>query len=136
MSDNAIAPFDASSLRDKVADRIKASFVDLIPEETWKQMVANEIKNLTDARIDGYNRTQTPSQLQTMINAEISRRIKEAIVTALNGQEYQGVWGDGTQQASAVVQEIIKQCAPNMVAALFGFIVNDALQHVRNGMSR
>lgn len=48
---NDIEKFDPSKLMDGVKDRIKATFVSLIPDEAWDQMLAKEIYIFTTGRI-------------------------------------------------------------------------------------
>lgn len=48
---NEIEKFDPSKLMDGVKDRIKATFVSLIPDEAWEQMLEKEIYVFTTGRI-------------------------------------------------------------------------------------
>ena len=48
---NDIERFDPSKLMDGVKDRIKATFVSLIPDEAWDQMLEKEIYIFTTGRI-------------------------------------------------------------------------------------
>lgn len=41
--DNQVEKFDPSTLMQGVKDRIKATFVSLVPDDKWEQMVQNEI---------------------------------------------------------------------------------------------
>lgn len=52
MTDNAIEKFDPSKLMDGVKERIKATFVSLIPDEMWEQMLEKEIYVFTTGRIE------------------------------------------------------------------------------------
>lgn len=48
---NQIEKFDPSKLMDGVRDRIKATFVSLIPDDAWEKMVEKEIYTFTTGRI-------------------------------------------------------------------------------------
>lgn len=48
---NEIEKFDPSKLMDGVKDRIKATFVSLIPDELWDSMVEKEVYVFTTGRI-------------------------------------------------------------------------------------
>lgn len=50
-SGNQIEKFDPSKLMDGVKDRIKSTFVSLIPDEAWEAMVEREIYIFTTGRI-------------------------------------------------------------------------------------
>lgn len=45
-----IEKFDPSKLMDGVKDRIKATFVSLIPDEQWEQMVYAESKSFLNLK--------------------------------------------------------------------------------------
>lgn len=49
---NEIEKFDPSKLMDGVKDRIKATFVSLIPDEVWEKMLEKEIYFFTTGRIE------------------------------------------------------------------------------------
>ncbi len=50
--DNNIEKFDPSKLMEGVKERIKATFVSLIPDEMWEQMLEKEIYVFTTGRIE------------------------------------------------------------------------------------
>ena len=50
-SGNGIEKFDPSKLMDGVKDRIKSTFVSLIPDDAWEKMVEREIYIFTTGRI-------------------------------------------------------------------------------------
>ena len=47
-----IEKFDPSKLMDGVKDRIKSTFVSLIPDDAWEKMVEKEIYVFTTGRIE------------------------------------------------------------------------------------
>jgi len=49
--DNQIEKFDPSKLMEGVKDRIKATFVSLIPDDAWEQMLEKELYVFTTGRI-------------------------------------------------------------------------------------
>lgn len=49
---NQIQKFDPSKLMEGVKDRIKATFVSLIPDDAWDRMVEKEIYIFTEGRIN------------------------------------------------------------------------------------
>ena len=53
--ENQIEKFDPSKLMDGVRDRIKATFVSLIPDEMWNAMVEKEIYVFTTGRIEQHH---------------------------------------------------------------------------------
>ena len=51
MAENQIEKFDPSKLMDGVKDRIKATFVSLIPDDAWSGMVERELYIFTTGKI-------------------------------------------------------------------------------------
>lgn len=49
--ENTVEKFDPSKLMEGVKDRIKATFVSLIPDDAWEQMLEKEIYIFTTGRI-------------------------------------------------------------------------------------
>lgn len=50
--ENQVEKFDPSKLMDGVKDRIKSTFVSLIPDDAWEKMVEKEIYIFTTGRIE------------------------------------------------------------------------------------
>lgn len=82
----ALVAFDPSTLKDRVSDQIRSSFVELIPEDAWKQMVQREIDWFTkeEVRQTGYYQERTlPSPLVILIRSELERMFKERLASEL-----------------------------------------------------
>lgn len=135
---NQVAAFDPNTLRDKITDRIKNSFVELVPEEAWQKMVQGVIDEMLTPKSHGYNNEKRPSEMQQMIRDEITKRMKETIAKTLDQPEYQAVWDDrsGRQSAGPLVQEIIKQCAPDLVKVMFSDLVGSLVVKIHNELRR
>lgn len=52
MEQNQVEKFDPAKLMDGVKDRIKSTFVSLIPDDMWAQMIEKEIYIFTTGRIE------------------------------------------------------------------------------------
>ncbi len=85
MSD--VVKHEVKSIGEKVSDRIRASFVDLIPEDAWKAMVQKEIVTFTEGVQEPYGRGTKPSPLQSIIRAELESRFKAEVIKAMDAQE-------------------------------------------------
>ena len=55
--DNQVEKFDPSRLMEGVKDRIKSTFVSLIPDDQWEKMVEKEIYVFTTGRIEIKSKT-------------------------------------------------------------------------------
>ncbi len=120
-----------NTLKDKITDRIKDSFIDLVPEEAWRGMVEKEIANFIEPNKDHYNKT-IPSPLQSLIHDELTRRFEVAIRAELDSHPLCGIDGE----ASEFIKEVIKKVSPALVEGLFSEIVQRAVITVQNSLIR
>lgn len=112
------------TLRDKISDRIRSSFVELIPEEAWKAMVQKEINTF---RTVG---------LPNLIKEELKERLSKVLKEELNKPEYQGYWdiGNGQKPSEAVI-EITKQLTPDLITAMWGSVIQRCVDELRNNLT-
>ncbi len=128
------AVFDVGTLKDKVSEKIKSAFVELIPEEQWKQLVSNEINRFTCKERDYSG--EKPSILSTMINEAIRERFKAKIQEALNGNGFDAMYDSmtGKDMASTVAKEIAVQYAPQIVESLMSNLIQTAINRLRSDL--
>jgi len=114
-----IEKFDPAKLMEGVRDRIKSTFVSLIPDEMWSQMVEKEIYIFTTGKIvphheykgdgkyfdweervpyedkdiyDNWGNIKVPAEvspLRKMIREELSAKFRANLKEYLEGEEYQ-----------------------------------------------
>lgn len=93
-----VQKFDPATLMQGVKDRIKATFVSLIPEEQWEEMVKKEVDKFFreyEIRGDGRRYVSDFSSLVTsLLKEECERRMKEY----LGSSEFQTIWADNGQK--------------------------------------
>ena len=135
--ENQIEKFDPSKLMDGVRDRIKATFVSLIPDDAWNSMVEKELYVFTTGKIiqhhdyshrdengeyvykdweervpynaGGYlDGNKDTSPLCQMIRDELREKFKEDLQKYLHGEEYQSAFEHyGAPAISKAVEEIL-----------------------------
>jgi hypothetical protein len=114
-----------ASIQEKVKERIQASFVDLIPQEMWEGMVQQHLKDFT---------TQV---LPKLVKDEAEKRARELLIAELGKPGWvSGLWGPAGPEPSPLLLEVIKQAAPDLVAALFGNLVQQMVMNLRNTQPR
>lgn len=122
----------AASLKDKVTERIRSQFVDLIPEDTWKGLVEQEIEWFTKKAERQYNQREWISPLQQEIREVLRALVDEAIKKALQDTEWLQKYGpDGSLLAGEAVIKLIKENAVEVVAQVFGSAVQGAVDNMR-----
>jgi hypothetical protein len=124
-------PVRLEDMKDRIRERIKAAFMDLIPEEKWDEIIKNEFDSLmldqerTEDRWGHTKREAKQSELKTMVRA----LVKDEFAKKLKA------WGE--ENMSAMVQtvdfdarfgELVKAAASEYIAHMGKTIVQDALR--------
>ena len=130
-----IVPFRPEQLRDKISERIRASFVDLIPEESWKQMVAEQIRHFTSVNKDLGGRNEL-SPLQQIIRDELSKRFKAQIIAYLDSSEMQEKWqqADNNYGPGKALKEILEGLVPQIVMVQQQNAAMDMIRRIKQSM--
>lgn len=103
-----VQKFDPATLMQGVKDRIKSTFVSLIPEEQWEEMVKKEVdKFFREYEIRGDGRryvSDFSSLVVSLLKEECERRMKEY----LGSPEFQTIWTDNGQKTiNHAIKEMI-----------------------------
>lgn len=86
---NDIVKFDTTILKERVAERIRGNFIELIPAEAFDALVNNEIAEFTTIKNrSGYNDNRNYSDLQKMIRDELQQRYREYVKEKFADPEY------------------------------------------------
>ena len=68
--EKAVEKFDPATIMQSVKDKIKATFVSLIPDVQWEQMVKSEVDYLFKKK-DGNYYSRQYSEFEALINTTI-----------------------------------------------------------------
>lgn len=137
-NDKAVVPYDASKLMDAVRDRIKAEFVGLIPEETWKQMVKAEVDRFFQEQAAynygyGQERRALPSQFQAIVWKALEDDTKERLKKFLESPDWQGDWdGKGSRNAGEAVKKIMVEKSGEIISAVLANAMGAAIESMRS----
>lgn len=117
-----------ASVQDKVRERIQTTFVDLIPNELWEGMVAQQIKEVTENLLPKLAREEAEKCIRIMIQAELEK------------PEWQPFWDIQSHtlgsRAGAAVKAVVRECSDDLVSALFGRFAQGMINDLRNGIQR
>lgn len=161
--DNNIEKFDPSQLMEGVKDRIKATFVSMIPDDVWNQMVEREIYIFTEGRIKQeydystkqYKEVRVPYQgdiekdqwgnkkpddispLQEMIRQGLRDKFKEDLDKYLTSDDYQIFWNEhGTPVVSKAIQEIIVKNSGAILRNVLEELMQRGFENLRASISQ
>lgn len=149
MENQQVEKFDPSKLMDGVKDRIKATFVSLIPDEQWEQMVNAESKKFFEPqRIleNSYNNTwkTIPSEFEQLVTKLMKEKAEIYIKELLNDPKYAitNIWqyNNNTQLSESKIQlsehldNMIKEKMPDMLEQMFKNMISSSFYNLFSQM--
>lgn len=121
-----------AKIEDVIANKIRAQFVELLPENTFKEMVEKALKDFTQKT--GYQ-NNSASPLEKLIEQELRDRFLRQVKAEFDKPEHLVHWGHNSQTPSIFVKEIISQLTPQIMEAFFGSMIQQAVSTLRNQIS-
>lgn len=143
------------NLQGKVAEKIRSSFMDLIPPEMFDKMVDSAMDEFINGNKEKrgriasktwnpltsreelvqYNPIFDSETLPGMIMVEIQKKGRAELIDILSSPDFTaGTWINGKQAATTAVEDMIKKHAPDFVTALFSSLVNSAMTNITNSL--
>lgn len=125
-------------LTDKIKDKIKATFIDLIPESQWESLIQSAVDNYTKPTSEHNftgNDKVTPSCLETdvhkLLNEELKLRVNERIRVVSNN------WmdGEGGIKLNTELEAILVKAAPQMLVNIMSNVAGQVMNNMNNGVS-
>lgn len=126
--ENNIQKFDANQAMENVREKIKDTFVSLIPDQQWKEMVEKEVNSYfkeTEERYDTRNySSRFTKDVHSCLKEEVEKRTKEYLQT-----EFSNTWWDnGVPKCNEKVKEIIINNSGEILAQMIGGYMQANLQ--------
>lgn len=112
------------SVQERVREKITSDFINMIPPETWAAMVKKEMDQFCDVDFPALVKKELTTFFSGLIKEEMSK------------PEWQGQWKSHGMHASPIVLEIMKQAAPEIVAAMFGNFAQNLVLDIRSGSAQ
>lgn len=133
-----IEKFDPSQLMQGVKDRVRATFVSLIPDEHWQAMIQKEVDDFFKETEWSYSHSrETRSSFGTICLDVLNQLTKEKLIVAM--QDYKStLWNSNTQQyqMSDALKDLMIKHAPEIFAATLGNMFQQVINSVSNGNYR
>lgn len=133
---NSIEKFDPAALMNGVRDRIKATFVSLIPDSEWELLIQKECELFFAPRVkEQYwnNQKDNKSAFQLVclevMNEVAKEKVKEALMTFSNE-----VWDSCTNElkVSEKLKNLLIQHAPEIFSAMMGSSIQRIINDMKN----
>lgn len=125
--ENETKKFDPADAMLSVKEKIKDSFVSLIPEEQWNETVKKEIERYFQEgqeyhKVAASNFTR---DVHAVLNEEVTQRVKFYLQ-----QNFHTVWSDnGISKYDAKVEEMITKNACKILADMIGGLIQLTLNN-------
>lgn len=114
-----------ATVEERVRERIRASFLELIPEELFSNLVGIELHKFTHHELPGLVKKAAADHLQATLKAELEK------------PEWRERWTGGPgPEAGPALAEALRQAAPELVAAMFAGLGNQIIAALRSGSIR
>ncbi len=115
--------------------KIRTAFVELLPEEQWKEMVAAELKRFTTPTQEkSYGMTNaivTPSAFSKICNDVLAEYVKTEMVALLQGPEWRGQWGqDGHEMISVAIKSWLTENSQALIESTVQALAGGAAQRI------
>ena len=127
---NDIQKFDPSTLMDGVKQRIKATFVSLIPEEQWEGLCKREIDSFFEIREDISRHFKTYSYFGEVCN-EILMEISKEKIREYMKQYENSQWDNNGLVASELLKKAIADNASEVFAKTFANMFQSAVNNMQ-----
>ena len=120
-----IKTFDATEALKSVKERIKDSFVSLIPEAQWNEMVKKEVDKQEERYINTNYSSNFTKDVHSVLQEEVKERIKEYLAA-----NFSDIWYDnGIPICNSKVEEMITKNAGKILTDLIGGTIQMAIQN-------
>lgn len=131
--ENQIEKFDPSTLMQGVKDRIKATFVSLIPDDKWGEMVDTEIKRFFELRDEYRSRNSKTSHFTDVVFQVLSEECRNKCIEILNHPDFQIHWNGSTHKVSETLKNRLIDNMPKIMASMMENMLASAIQSINRG---
>lgn len=133
--ENQVEKFDPSTLMQGVKDRIKATFVSLIPDAQWEQMVKTEVDGFFKTRESGYNYKSQVSDFTFLVNACLQEECKKRMTEYLTSDDFiTNYTNNGVPVVTEKVKQLIVENSGEILASMMGGVFSAMLMDFKNKM--
>ncbi len=131
-----IKKFDPNAAMASVKEKIKDSFVSLIPDEQWNDMVKKEIDSYFAMKEEGYGERGRSSsftkEVHSCLQDEVRSRVKDYLL-----QNFNSVWSNnGIPVCNEKIEEFITANAGKVLSDMIGGMMSMALQNAGYRMNQ
>lgn len=142
MSNNNNQPltkFDPQSYADKLRDRMKASMVDIIPDEEWEMLLKTQLKDFFEDKsvVTAFGeRKAQPSPFKNAVVQVLEEETKKRIREMLERPEWSGYWNGQEAVAGKAIEEMVKEHGADILNNWLSSAIQAVVSRIKYEMPR
>lgn len=119
----------AQKLNDKIQEKMKETFIDLVPEDEWEALIQSAINKFIAHRPAGDKLTPLETEVHAMLRENLREKVRAKISELANG------WWDGTGevQISNELEDLLKKAAPSMLTSIMASVAQNVFSNAQSG---
>lgn len=137
MGTDVTKPFDARDFEEELANKIKAEFTQLIPDEVFTQMVRDVLDRFTKPQKQPEWRGSShhvtyPSQFESAALEVLKEWVQAEVKVVLDSEEWRAHWNGDSNVVGKEITKLLKENAGEIVASVLGVAMASAITDMRN----
>lgn len=136
MGDQHIEKFDPATLMDGVRNRIKATFISLIPDDQWGAMVKKEVDAFFQQK-DTWNNSSRSyvSDFQTLVKQTLDAEAKRRVAEYFASPEFEVTWDtNGRPIVNEQIKKLLIENSGEILANMMGSMFASMLSNFRSSL--
>ena len=131
--ENSVEKFDPSKLMDGVRDRVKATFVSLIPDDQWELLVKKEVDNFFKQKETNWNNREYKSDFDCLVRDELNKMARQKMTEYLSSPDFMVIWdSNGLPVAQEAVKKLVIENSGAILANTFAGMFSGMLAEFKN----
>ena len=126
--ENLPEKYDPAKLIETVRERIRDTYVSLIPEEQWTQMVKKEVDSFFAIKEQGYHNKNMTSTFQQVVYNELELKAKEIAKQYFNSISNHE-WNNGQVCPGEFVKQLFAEKSGEILLNVLGGMVQCAINN-------
>lgn len=133
MADTAIEKFDPSKLMDGVRDRIKATFVSMIPDGEWEQLVKAECDKFFKIEENYRGSYEKTSPFQDIVHKLLAEEVKTQVKAYLSKEWASAYWNGGAvEQLNENLKKLIVEKSGEVLLSTLGNMMQMTINSMKS----
>jgi hypothetical protein len=127
-----VTKFDPNAYVDKIREKIKASLIDVIPDDQWNTMLRAEITQFFESKRPAYHGGPAqPSEFHRVVMSVIEDETKTRVKELLNSPEWTSHWDGTKMQAADEIARLVRENSAAIMAKWLEAAITQVVDRMR-----